>query len=123
MNQGSQPSLVNNVEIPKDTDILESKMSTREKALKHTISYDDYKEERFEKEETLRKDGREKKFNKMRINQSNKIELGTSLKDKMTIGKNIFEECSKMKVTVIKNKYKNSQKNSQCSSRNFDLTI
>jgi hypothetical protein len=79
---------------------LESRMSERADVLKVSTSFEDYKEDTADKEMRLRKDEREKRFKDKRLQQQFKVEVGQSLKDKMTVAKDIFDECTKMKVNV-----------------------
>ncbi len=81
-------------------DQLESKMSSRADTLKVGTTYEDFIEDTTDKEIRLRKDEREKRFRDKRLQQQIKVEVGQSLKDQMTVAKDIYEECSKMKVTV-----------------------
>ena len=81
-------------------DVIESKMTGRADTLRSGTTYEDYKEDTTEKEIRLRKDEREKKFRDKRLQQQIKVEVGQALKDQMTVAKDIWEECGKMKVTV-----------------------
>ncbi len=81
-------------------DVIESKMMGRAESLFSGTTYEDYKEDTTEKEIRLRKDEREKKFRDKRLQQQIKVEVGQALKDQMTVAKDIWEECGKMKVTV-----------------------
>jgi len=86
---------------PKSSDdVIHSKMTGRADSLKISTSYQDFKEDTTEKEIKLRKDEREKRFKDRRLQQQIKVEVGQSLKDKMTVAKDIYEEINKLKVTV-----------------------
>jgi hypothetical protein len=81
-------------------EVIDSKMSGRADALKISTTYEDFKEDTTEKEIKLRKDEREKRFKDRRLQQQIKVEVGQTLKDKMTVAKDIYEECMKMKVAA-----------------------
>jgi hypothetical protein len=101
-NQNFQ-SIFTDTSKPKDEDeIYESKMSNRADAMKFGTTYEDYNKDTTEKEIRLRKDDREKRFKDKRLQQQIKVEVGQALKDSMTVAKDIWEECSKMKVIVSK---------------------
>jgi hypothetical protein len=94
-------SIFSESSVPKSSeDQLETKMSMRADTLKVGTSYEDFIEDTTDKEIRLRKDEREKRFKDKRLQQQIKIEVGQSLKDQMTVAKDIYEECTKMKVTV-----------------------
>lgn len=82
-------------------DVIESKMTGRADALKTATTYEDFKEDTVEREARLRKDDREKRFRERRLQQQIKVEVGQSLQDHMTIAKEIWEECNKMKIKVF----------------------
>jgi hypothetical protein len=82
-------------------EIIEARMTQRaDELFNQSISMNEVKEEITEKEESLRKNRREKEFREKRMKQTFKIEYTTSLKDKLTIDREIYEECNKMKVKV-----------------------
>jgi hypothetical protein len=81
-------------------DVIETKMTGRADALKTAPTYEDYKEDTVEREARLRKDDREKRFRERRLQQQIKVEVGQGLQDHMTIAKDIWDECNKMKVKV-----------------------
>ena len=81
-------------------DVIETKMTSRADALKTETTFEDFKEDTVERESRLRKDDREKRFKERRLQQQIKVEVGQSLQDHMTIAKDIWEECNKMKVKV-----------------------
>lgn len=91
----------NNDDVSKNPDdVIETKMTGRADALKAATTYEDFKEDTVEREARLRKDDREKRFRERRLQQQIKVEVGQSLQDHMTIAKDIWEECNKMKVKV-----------------------
>lgn len=92
------PAAINTHKNPEDK--IDTKMSERGDTLKITQSYDDYKEDIGEREMSLRTDERAKIFKSKRLTQHHKIEVGSSLKEKMTIAKDIYEEANKMKPKV-----------------------
>lgn len=79
---------------------VDSKMSSRAETLKVETTYEDFIEDTTDNEIRLRKDEREKRFRDKRLQQQIKIEVGQSLKEQMTVAKDIYEECQKLKVTV-----------------------
>lgn len=79
---------------------LDSKMSSRADTLKVETTYEDFIEDTTDKEIRLRKDEREKRFKDKRLQQQIKIEVGHSLKEQMTVAKDIYDELQKLKVTV-----------------------
>lgn len=81
-------------------DVIDSKMTGRADTLKGATTYEDFREDTTEKEIKLRKDEREKRFKDRRLQQQIKVEVGQSLRDQMTIAKDIYEECNQMKVTA-----------------------
>jgi hypothetical protein len=81
-------------------EVIDSKMSGRADTLKISTTYEDFREDTTEKEIKLRKDEREKRFKDRRLQQQIKVEVGQNLKDKMTVAKEIYEECNNMKVTA-----------------------
>lgn len=101
MSQNFGSLFSNNQNTQKTTeDVIESKMTGRVETLRTETTYEDYREDTTEKEIRLRKDEREKRFRDKRLKQPIKIEMGQSLKDQMTVSQQIYDECSKMKVTV-----------------------
>jgi lysozyme family protein len=81
-------------------DLIETKMTSRADALKTATTFEDFKEDTVEREARLRKDDREKRFKERRLQQQIKVEVGQSLQDHMSIAKDIWDECNKMKVQV-----------------------
>lgn len=79
--------------------IVNSKMNGREEVLKTSITYEDFRKDATYKEIKLRKDEREKRFKERRLQQQLNIEVGQSFKSHMTIGKELFDDCDKMKVS------------------------
>jgi len=101
MSQNFGSLFSNNQNTQKTTeDVIESKMTGRVETLRTETTYEDYREDTTEKEIRLRKDEREKRFRDKRLKQPIKIEMGQSLKDQMTVSKQIYDECSIMKVKV-----------------------
>jgi hypothetical protein len=101
MSQNFGSLFSNNQNTQKTTeDVIESKMTGRVETLRTETTYEDYREDTTEKEIRLRKDEREKRFRDKRLKQPIKIEMGQSLKDQMTVSKQIYDECSLMKVKV-----------------------
>jgi hypothetical protein len=84
-------------------DVIETKMTGRADTLKTATTYEDFKEDTVERDTRLRKDDREKRFRERRLQQQIKVEVGQSLQDHMTIAKDIWEECNKMKLEVCYN--------------------
>ena len=81
-------------------DVIETKMTNRADALKTATTFEDFKEDTVERDARLRKDDREKRFKERRLQQQIKVEVGQSLQDHMSIAKDIWDECNKMKVQV-----------------------
>ena len=100
MSQNFQSIFSDQFKTKSSEDVIESKMINRADTMRSGTTYEEYREDTTEKEIRLRKDEREKRFRDKRLQTQIKVEVGQSLKDKMTVAKDIYEECSKLKVTV-----------------------
>jgi hypothetical protein len=82
-------------------DQIEEKMLGRvDELFKPKTSSEDYREEITSSEIRLRKTERESLFRGKRLQQNIKIDYSTSLKEKLTIPIEVYNECNAMKVKV-----------------------
>lgn len=82
--------------------IEETMVNRVDESFKPKTSTEDYRDEIASNEIRLRKNDREMMFKGKRLQQNLKVDWTLSLKDKLTIPLELYEECAKMKVEVNK---------------------
>lgn len=97
-------SIVSTGKVNNPDELIEDKFSKRaEEVSESATSFENYRESAMIKDLSLKATDREKMFKEKRLRQKIKVDYTQSLKDKLTIPLNVYEECNKIKVEVKTN--------------------